>query len=364
MSSIAADEAAAAADYKDESRGLNRSTVAALAVEDSAAQELLEFLPEQDAVSLEGAPAAPARHCRRLATLSLALLAAAALLTVAAARARDWRPFGAAASGAWPPRLSSPSADQLRGSADQRLKAATAFLELATSTAAQDRQAEIALCTIDVAQSAAYLAQAALAIQSASHACPDGTEAECTAVVGGILLSFLWTASYLSEAANACGVTTNQKAACAADVTCLAANLGDVVSCSATMSFSCHSYDLHPAVPPAVVVPDSDERKSAQAACSFDAVQGASYLGKAGLSIRESALDCPVGEKQSCAVDVLNLISSFAWAAQFFAQMGSDCPIEANVNAACGAAISDLVAAVSSLAACGTDIGRACKAAR
>merc|ERR1719356_106279 len=94
----------------------------------------------------------------------------------------------------------------------------------------------IALCTFDAVQAASYLGQAAIAIRAANLNCDSENQAACASTVAGIFLAFGWTASYISEAANVCGVTANNQAWCATDVTCLIANLGDIASASSAFA--------------------------------------------------------------------------------------------------------------------------------
>merc|ERR1712007_93549 len=50
------------------------------------------------------------------------------------------------------------------------------------------------------------------------------------------------------------------------------------------------------------------------------------------------------------AVDLLNIISSLGWAAQFFAAIASACPVESSPGADCAGLVCDFVATVASWA--------------
>jgi len=224
-----------------------------------------------------------------------------------------------------------------------------------------DRQADIALCVIDVEQAAAYLAQAALSIRSSAITDCTASPADCSATISGAMLAFGWTASYLSEAASVCGLSINPGALCATDATCLAANLADISSAGST--FGAGGCMIKGDVVEFDDVNKPADRPPQLVACTFDSSQAVSYLGRAGLQIRDGAGNCAAGDHKSCSVDIMNIISSFGWAAQFFALVAADCPLASSSSAACGAAIADMTSAISSIGACAGDITDACSKA-
>jgi len=265
-------------------------------------------------------------------------------------------------------------------------------------------------CVIDTVQATAYLGSAVVMMRNAvasssGLACPDDTHAGCAVSASGFVLSVAWVASYLSLAASSCGATLNPAAQCAADWTAIVANMGELAMSGAGVSEDCDfrverphikafvdrikersSKDIankikdlelekqsleekleaeklkarHPVVEKLTaghaVVADMMKIRSEQldrdwdqAMCSFDVTNAASYIVRVILQIRAAALDCE--DKRSCAIDVLNIISSFAWIAQLVALAVSDCPEGSNQKAKCTADISDLVAGVTNFAA-------------
>ena len=77
----------------------------------------------------------------------------------------------------------------------------------------------------------------------------------------------------------------------------------------------------------------------------------ASYIVRAILQIRSAASACP--EPRACAINIMNIISSFAWISQFTALAVSDCWSKGSQKALCAADISDMVAAVTNGPAAG-----------
>ncbi|CAJ1331141.1 unnamed protein product [Effrenium voratum] len=241
-------------------------------------------------------------------------------------------------------------------------------------------------CTIDVVQATAYLGQAVVflykSIDYPGLRCPDDSPAGCAASVAGFITSITWIASYLSFAANACGQSVRPAALCAGDWTALMANFGEMATVGAAVKEDCdfgkdwksildlekepetipHEYWLH--FEPKI---DSEHRdtllkwKGFQTAhrnrnfdvaqCVFDVTNSASYIVRAILQIRSAALACP--EPRACAINIMNIISSFAWISQFTALAVSDCSKYGSQNALCAADISDMVAAVTNGPAAG-----------
>jgi len=61
------------------------------------------------------------------------------------------------------------------------------------------------------------------------------------------------------------------------------------------------------------------------ALCHFDVTQAASFLTRAVLQIRSASKYCK--DPRACAVDLLHVISSFAFLSQFLTLAAADCPI-------------------------------------
>lgn len=58
-------------------------------------------------------------------------------------------------------------------------------------------------------------------------------------------------------------------------------------------------------------------------------------------------------EKRNCAIDIMNVISSFAWISHFSVQAVDNCAETGSTEARCGADISALVAAIAMTPAAG-----------
>ncbi|CAE7894324.1 Ppig, partial [Symbiodinium microadriaticum] len=87
------------------------------------------------------------------------------------------------------------------------------------------------------------------------------------------------------------------------------------------------------------------------AQCVADVTNAASYIVRAILQIRSAASAFP--EPKACAINIMNIISSFAWISQFTALAVSDCQVGADQKALCTADISDMVAALTNGPAAG-----------
>jgi len=87
-------------------------------------------------------------------------------------------------------------------------------------------------CSVDVVQATAYLGQAVVWLDKAvtyeGFQCPDNTQTGCAVAVEAVITSLFWVASYLSLAASSCAASINAEAACAGNVTGVAADLGEL----------------------------------------------------------------------------------------------------------------------------------------
>jgi hypothetical protein len=209
-------------------------------------------------------------------------------------------------------------------------------------------------CVIDTVQSSAYLGQAVVflykAIDYRGLKCPDDSEAGCAVSVAGFITSIAWLASYLSLAASSCADTVNSASLCVADFTGLIANAGEIATAGAAVHTDCDFAWSKPTVAPTLTAQEKandntqsdEERNFDRSQCSFDVAQAASYVVRSGLQIRAAASTCP--DPKNCAMNVLGVLSSFAWISQFTALAASDCPDGSDQDALCTADISDLVA--------------------
>lgn len=244
-------------------------------------------------------------------------------------------------------------------------------------------------CVVDITQAAAYLGTGLTWIDRSLHY--DGNTCEkphttgCAISVELIVASFVWVSSYLSLAASSCADTVNAAAACAADVTGVAGNLGDIAAASTAATVDC-VFEKGSKIPrpltlgrrlrqrPVANVLDAVkflktkrveaeqaayERRSDDALCSFDVVQAASYIVRVIKQILH-AVDDGCNEPEACSVKVLNMISSFGWISQFVALIVGDCSRQVEQKAFCTAAISDIIAATASGAAIATSLDIDC----
>lgn len=261
-------------------------------------------------------------------------------------------------------------------------------------------------CVIDTVQAQAYLGQAIVflykAIDYDGLECTENTPAGCATSIIGFITSIAWVASYLSLAASSCAQSVNSDALCSADWTALISNFGEISFAGAAVHSDCDfSADLadlktihhgnhhgghHLPMMQAGAGPvpreirgrldsSSRRRKVAEvisklnmaeesarnlgsvprgfdiAQCVFNVQNSASYIVRAILQIRTAASSCD--DPRDCAINIMNVISSFAWITQFTSLAVSDCAVDGNQRALCGADIADMVAACNSGPAAG-----------
>ena len=217
-------------------------------------------------------------------------------------------------------------------------------------------------CVIDTVQAAAYLGQAVVflykAIDYDGLECPNNSPVGCAASVAGFITSISWIASYLSFAANACGNAVNNGALCAGDFTALMANFGEIATVGAAARADCNfgknalqiltrtetisppwkqfvPAGASPAVDKALKVKGhKDQQRNRDydiVQCAVDVTNSASYIVRVILQIRAAGSAC--ADPKSCAVGIMNIISSFAWISQFTALAVSDCQVGADQKA-------------------------------
>jgi len=97
------------------------------------------------------------------------------------------------------------------------------------------------------------------------------------------------------------------------------------------------------------------------ALCTFDAVQAGSYVVRA-VKQMIGAADAGCDDPKVCTINVLNIVSSFAWISQFVALAVGDCSTKDQQRAFCAADISDIVAATASLVATSASLEVDCNA--
>lgn len=251
-------------------------------------------------------------------------------------------------------------------------------------------------CVIDTVQATTYLMEGIVnlyrAIDQRGQKCvSDGrNDVRCAVNVIGFITCMSWVAAYLSLAASACAQAVNPGALCAADWTTIAGAFGEIAYAGAGVRQDCKIYGkwakrkgyglsttrrpylrFFPdarrlqGTPPstadaanAVLPGDKIEtiykfdllnsarryRKFDITACVAEAFQAASFLIRALLQIRDSAQACP--DPRNCAINIMNVISSFSWISHFSVQAVDDCATLGSQEARCGAEISALIAAL------------------
>lgn len=257
----------------------------------------------------------------------------------------------------------------------------------------------IAACVIDYYQSAFYISQAGIAIDSAVESCGESGPA-CSASVLLVIESFGWVASYISDAAALCAKHVNvKKADCAADVstvtTCLtefasdasglgptcgpgaSRRLGPALSSIQTATVPQHaaanvsgrtlrnpaSGNVRPGPHPTSGLRGSLSRKlqDAQgpldvASCVTSLNMAGSYIARAGQQIDGAVCD----NGKECAIDVENIVSSFAWVGSFLSLAVSSCDKLVSLPPVCAGTIIDLVATTASVVAGASSIPGDC----
>jgi len=266
----------------------------------------------------------------------------------------------------------------------------------------RDKQLYHTQCSVDVVQATAYLGQGVVWLDKAvtyeGTQCPDKTQRGCAVAVEAVITSLFWVMSYLSLTASSCAASINAQAACAADVTGVAADLGELSLASTLAADDCYfgpvkrdkddedkeeddkeeddeeeddeekSRRLGGSGFLSVLIPAVKAKQQEQrdrnldiALCTFDAVQSASYVIRAVNQI-VGAADAGCDDPKVCSINVLNIVSSFAWISQFVALAVADCSTKDQQRAFCTGDISDLVAATASLVATSASLEVDCNA--
>ncbi|CAE7637998.1 UVR8, partial [Symbiodinium pilosum] len=241
-------------------------------------------------------------------------------------------------------------------------------------------------CVIDVAQATAYLGQAIVflykAIDYKGLQCPDNSPSGCAASVAGVLTSLSWIASYVALAASSCKqAASNFGALCTSDFFSLQADFGELATSGAAVGHDCNvshgpitllmtgvaaSKKVHtgasfiqggagPILQKALKIKGHMQAKRQHSfdmmQCVMDVTNSATYLVRAILQIRTAALSC--SNPKACVIGITGIISSYVWVAQFTALAVSDCQVASDQKADCAADITDMVAALTNVAASG-----------
>lgn len=90
----------------------------------------------------------------------------------------------------------------------------------------------------------------------------------------------------------------------------------------------------------------NDQKAWEITACVVAVDLAVTYLMRAATQIHDAVKAC--SDKTNCALSVMNIMSSFVWAAQFFAGIAGACPVESAAGSGCAAFVTDFVATVAS----------------
>eukprot|EP00913_Durusdinium_trenchii_P031088 g29112.t1 len=251
-------------------------------------------------------------------------------------------------------------------------------------------------CVIDVIQGAAYLGQAVVflykAIDYDGLKCPNNSPVGCAASVAGFITSISWIASLdgpdgelWGDGDRGCrcegrlrlqqGLTIAHEGPHALGSNFLSHVVPELRACDDSDDQDwialLHLTDNNPlppnwqafvpagAAPTVETIAKVDALRTSKRNRNFDLTQcvmadvtnAAAYIVRVILQIRSAASACP--EPRACAINILNIISSFAWISQFTALAVSDCWTKGRWKALCAADISDMVAAVTNGPAAG-----------
>ncbi|CAE7836167.1 UVR8 [Symbiodinium sp. CCMP2592] len=230
-------------------------------------------------------------------------------------------------------------------------------------------------CVVDSVQAMAYLGEAITflyrAIDSPERRCPETSAAGCAMSVAGFVTSITWVSSFLALTANACGKAINTGALCSGDFLALMANFAELATAAAAIENDC---DRAPAAVDYLLREDKTEEEKPKwhefipagagptvekihkvqehkrftrnrdfdyFQCSMDVTQAASFLIRAVMQIRTASIACP--DPTACAINILNIISSFAAIAQFTLFATADCTVTGYHKIECAADIVDVV---------------------
>mmetsp|Transcript_133186 Transcript_133186/g.332518 ORF Transcript_133186/g.332518 Transcript_133186/m.332518 type:complete len:475 (+) Transcript_133186:63-1487(+) len=234
-------------------------------------------------------------------------------------------------------------------------------------------------CVIDVTQGASHLGQAITATYGASQ-CKDDSKTGCAANVLGILAALAQASAFLSLAASHCSGSMISEAMCSEDISDMSNALLEIAQSAAGVVDDCNyvplwgppedwnnhhptSRRLHQRIQ--LPFPKSSEtqqaeldRKFDQTNCGLDIVTATMYSMNSIFLIKDAATNCP--DPAACTVDVLNVLATFAYVAQYLSLVASDCPIEGNQRGACSSDIADIVGSAMSVVAVGIVLREDC----
>jgi len=213
-------------------------------------------------------------------------------------------------------------------------------------------------CGINVGSACMTLGWAAMSIkESTDGGCSEAARARnggmCAQSIASVVGAFAYTGAFLAEAVTACGVFPNIAAQCAHDVQGVIGAITELAKNAADISFTCP--------PNQAVYGDYVEHKMQQhqnsilhklfpkkkdtriGLCFFDAGFGAATLAEAGISIRDSTLDCPInGEEKMCGSDIEMVMGAFSLVGTFVSRATSNCGNHRNVEAECASDITGI----------------------
>jgi len=224
-------------------------------------------------------------------------------------------------------------------------------------SAEENRKWEIGDCVINALIAAEKLAQAAMTIESAVHACNpmDQNKAACAGDVLGIYATFSAVAAYLSGVASTCPVPVNVQAMCASDIADINYGIGTLGSALATINMTCEPGATEEREP----IPE-DRKSNAMGMCVINAAEAAAYIGHAVLSIRASVHNCAQVARDAreerdirstCSADISQVLQSFFLVMAYLSNAAALCGDTLIVGAACSNRVLSVLAGLSEIAA-------------
>eukprot|EP00929_Paragymnodinium_shiwhaense_P080054 TRINITY_DN4172_c0_g1_i1.p1 TRINITY_DN4172_c0_g1~~TRINITY_DN4172_c0_g1_i1.p1 ORF type:complete len:390 (-),score=51.56 TRINITY_DN4172_c0_g1_i1:87-1256(-) len=224
---------------------------------------------------------------------------------------------------------------------------------------------DTANCVINVASTPTWLAQAGLQIRDASQeSCVNLTTSEenrisCAADITAVISTLAGAGSFIAAAVATCPELEQVRPACAAEALSVVDNTGAIVEGGLALSQSCKMAELQTQTPRRLSGGDMPYDEQDAAWCVVDILVGAGEGSGVGLGIEDSIYACNE-DHQTCAIDVMGVVGSFADVGSQIAAAASNCKKGINAPAICAADILQVIAGLSNLAASATAMNEVC----
>jgi len=225
-------------------------------------------------------------------------------------------------------------------------------------------QEKAAVCWINAMQFGPFLAQAGLAINSATDDCRAGWGNQpraCATDVLQVVSSLAFTGGFIAAAVEKCGDSPDALAAeCAKDISNLIGSVTRMGTGTAEITKECpaaagwHPYKwVDPAKKGAMI-----------GVCVVDSVQATWYLARAGLLINSAIIECKDDadgvDVDACAARATGIVNSISAAATFIVSAVHQCTYGKDHGTGCAAAALKLVTSLSGIATHALDVNSHC----